>query len=169
MPLQITDPWAAAYFKQVDNDHWLCPSKNLTVAFGILAYYRQIQGAPRLPVSAENYSIPNVVYQVFESGVIFYDPQNKLNLRGPGGGPCFLEFLDSDVVKSAAGLDSMQAQIKADDALIAQLQAKFNADQAQIASLEAELKNNQPIDKASIVADLNAASASIADAMKKVS
>lgn len=96
--LQITNPFAAEYFTQVAEDRWHCVKTNKDVAFGILSFYRRIGGAPRLPLTGEQYDIPDVVYQMFEAGVIVYDPNHKLD-HPTGFEPSYLLKLDSELAK----------------------------------------------------------------------
>jgi hypothetical protein len=96
--LQITDPFAKAYFTQVAGDRWHCVKTNRDVAYSILDFYRSIGGAPRLPLTGEQYDIPEVVYQVFEAGVIVYDPHHKLD-HPTGFERSYLLRLDSELAK----------------------------------------------------------------------
>lgn len=96
--LQITDPFAQAHFRQVAEDRWRCIKTNKDVAYGILKFYRRIGGAPRLPQTGEQYDIPGVAYQVFEAGVIVYDPDHKLD-HPTGFDEAYLLKLDSDLAK----------------------------------------------------------------------
>ncbi len=105
MPLQITDPFAATHFTAIDDQHWKCNNGNI-VQFAILAYYRFIQGAPRLPKTPEIYGAipghPDIVLQIFEGCAIVYVPDPAKsgfdNPGTPGGGHCFLIHLDQDNV-----------------------------------------------------------------------
>lgn len=143
MPLQITDPFAAAYFKESDPNHWFCPNTNQTIADGILGFYRTIQAAPRLPLSGEQYDIPGVAYQIFESGVIVYDPQGKID-----GGGVYLLKNDSDLARKLVGITYLKNQI---------------------IDLQVKITNAaQPVDKAGVQAALVAAQASIQVALGKV-
>jgi hypothetical protein len=103
--LQITDPFAKQYFSETVTTgvlRWHCkePHHNHDVIGGILAFYRKIGGAPRLPISGEMRPDPhqNVVYQEFEAGVIVYDPGHTLP-HPPGFDESFLLLLTSDEVK----------------------------------------------------------------------
>lgn len=96
--LQITDPIAASHFTQLAEDRWHCITTNIDIAYGILGFYRRSNGAPRLPLSGEKYDIPEVVYQVFEAGVIVYDPQHKLD-HPTGFDTAYLLKLDSELAK----------------------------------------------------------------------
>ncbi len=96
--LQITDPFAAAYFTQIAEERWHCVRTNIDVAYAILDFYRRIGGAPRLPLSGEQHDVPNVTYQVFEAGVIVYDPGHKQD-NPSGFAPSYLLKLDSELAK----------------------------------------------------------------------
>jgi len=102
--LQITDPFAKQYFTETATTpvhRWHCETTHQDVIGGILAFYRKIGGAPRLPTSGEKrHASPNddVVYQEFEAGVIVYDPNHKLP-HPAGFTETFLLTLKSDEVK----------------------------------------------------------------------
>jgi hypothetical protein len=106
--LQITDPFAKQYFTETATtlvQRWHCtePHHNHDVIGAILAFYRKIGGAPRLPTSGEMRPDPhvNVVYQEFEAGVIVYDPNNTLP-HPAGFNEAFLLMLNSDEVQRIA-------------------------------------------------------------------
>ncbi len=97
--LQITDPFAAAYFTKKAEDRWHCVRTNMDVAKGILKFYRHIGGAPRLPLTGEQHDpVHDVTYQVFEAGVIVYDPNHKLD-NPTGFEGSYLLRLDSELAK----------------------------------------------------------------------
>ena len=96
--LQISDPFAAAHFTQIAEDRWHCTTTNMDVALGILKFYRHIGGAPRLPLTGEQHDIQDVTYQVFEAGVIVFDPGHKLD-HPTGFEPSYLLKLDSELAK----------------------------------------------------------------------
>jgi hypothetical protein len=97
--LQITDPFAAAHFTQVNEKHWHSVSTNKDVIAGILKFYRSIGGAPRLPLTGEQHDpVHGVTYQVFEAGVIVFDPDHKLD-HPAGFEASYLLKLDSDLAK----------------------------------------------------------------------
>lgn len=93
--LQITDPFAARHFKETSATSWLCNDTGLTVVSGILNCYRKTQGAFRLPLTSEIYNvIPGGSFQVFEAGVLVWDPQHKLD--DPGQGDVYAMHLNKD-------------------------------------------------------------------------
>jgi hypothetical protein len=96
--LQITDPFAAAHFTQIAEDRWHCFTTNQDVFGGILSFYRRIGGAPRLPLTGEQHDIQDVTFQVFEAGVIVFDPGRKLD-NPTGFEPSYLLKLDSELAK----------------------------------------------------------------------
>lgn len=97
--LQISDPFAAAHFREVDAHRWHCVPTNMDVALGILKFYREIGGAPRLPLTGEQHDpVHDVTYQVFEAGVIVFDPDHKLD-HPTGFEPTYLLKLDSELAK----------------------------------------------------------------------
>ncbi len=96
--LQITHPFAAAHFTQIAENRWRSVTTNQDVFGGILDFYRRIAGAPRLPLTGEQHDVPDVTYQVFEAGVIVFDPQHKLD-HPTGFDPSYLLRLDSELAK----------------------------------------------------------------------
>lgn len=98
--LQITDPFAEENFKQTEENNglrWHCISTNKDIFGGILGFYRRIGGAPRLPLTGEQYDIPGVAYQLFEAGVIVYDPKHKMPDHPDGFDPAYLLKHDSEL------------------------------------------------------------------------
>ncbi len=166
--LQITDSFAATYFQQQDANHWYCPNTKQVIADGILDYYRRTQGAARLPLTGENYSIPGVAYQVFEAGVIVWDPQNKL---GSPGGLAYMMVLNSPLVQSLFS-GKYQDAIKQAQAQAAAAIAQEKAAEDQMVALQKEidgLKNQPPtVDKAAVSADLTNAATAIQAAKDKL-
>lgn len=97
MPLQITDPFAAAHFKETSATSWLCEKTGCSIANAILGYYRATQAAFRLPLTNEIYGvIPGGSFQIFEGGVLAWDPQYALD--DPGQGPVYAMHLNTDTV-----------------------------------------------------------------------
>lgn len=98
--LQLSDPWGS-YFKETATSptRWHCAKTNQDVVGSILTFYRQIGGAPRLPVSSAKYDIPNVVYQEFEAGILVYDPQGVLDAPRTPFEPNYMLKLDSPLAQ----------------------------------------------------------------------
>ncbi|HJT56760.1 MAG TPA: hypothetical protein VJ761_09710 [Ktedonobacteraceae bacterium] len=97
--LQINDAFAAKHFTQMADDRWHCVTTNKDVIAGILNFYRRIGGAPRLPLTGEQRDpVHGVTYQVFESGVVVFDPDHKLD-NPTGFDQSYLLKLDSDLAK----------------------------------------------------------------------
>lgn len=101
MPIDITDPFAAAHFIEVAGSNplrWHCTDKNhdYDVIGGILARWRATQGAFRLPVSDEIYNVlpGGASFQCFEGGVLVWDPAGVVD--NPGQGPCYAMHLDGN-------------------------------------------------------------------------
>lgn len=82
--LQITDPFAAAFFKETSPTTWHCTATNIDIHDAILDYYRQTQGAFRLPRTPEIYDVlpTGCSFQVFEGGVLVFDPTGKYDSVG---------------------------------------------------------------------------------------
>ena len=105
--LQPTDTFAATYFSIISNDVWHCKTTNQDIAYGILSFYRSIQGAPRLPITGEISLGAGAVYQVFEAGIIIYDPERKRDVGPAGFGSCYMVMLNSDLGRKILGLSSV--------------------------------------------------------------
>jgi hypothetical protein len=92
MPLQLTDPFAQAFFQDAGGRGWHCTKTGYYIGGAILDFYRQIQGAPRLPLSNEIKDIkdhPEVAYQIFEAGMLVFDPNHVIDAP-PGFGRVFM-------------------------------------------------------------------------------
>jgi hypothetical protein len=83
---------------QIAPDRWRCVTTNQDVFGGILLFYRRIGGAPRLALTREQHDRPGVAYQLFEAGVIVWDPQHTLD-SPTGFQDSYLLKLDSDLAK----------------------------------------------------------------------
>jgi hypothetical protein len=123
MSLQLADPFAATYFTG-DDTKWHCAATNCDIIGGILTFYRQIQGAVRLPKSNEQYDIANVAYQSFEAGFIVYDPQNQLG-KPAGAGDCYMVMLNSDLGQRLTGLQSARTALSVAQEQITALQSQI--------------------------------------------
>lgn len=109
--LQLSDAFAHTYFTG-DDKKWHCQKTGKDIIGGILSFYRQIGGAPRLPLTGEQYDIQGVAYQVFEAGIVVYDPQGKIDKPGQPFNPTYLLKLDSDLAKKILGSGTINAVIK---------------------------------------------------------
>lgn len=108
--LQLTDPFARTYFTG-DDKSWTCKATGKTLIGGILGFYRRVGGAPRLPLTGEQYDIPDLVYQVFESAIIIYDPKRKLDAPGGPFYPSYLLKLDTPLARKIL-VGTINAEIK---------------------------------------------------------
>lgn len=130
--LTLSDPWAAGYFSDNGNGQWRCKNGGHIVGGNILKYYCVTQGAARLPLSEEIKDIPGhpeVAYQLFESGIIVFDPNHVLD------GPAMPSSYGCYFVKLGTAL----AQKLLSQPLLNQI-ASLNA---QIASLQQQLQSTQ--------------------------
>lgn len=94
--ITLQDPWIASHFQDVGNGQWKCKHNEYIIGGNILKYWRIMQGGPRLPLSNELKNIAGVAYQHFESGIIVFDPNEKLDgPRMPNNYECYLLKLDS--------------------------------------------------------------------------
>lgn len=92
--LNITDTFASQFFTQTATDRWHCKQTGVDIAYGILTYYRQLNGALRLPITNEFQIIPTITAQAFEGGIVVYDPTRKFDTP-PLPGDCYLAHIDN--------------------------------------------------------------------------
>lgn len=99
--MNITDPFASAYFTQTGSnpDRWHCAKTGQDLFAGILLGWRQMNGAPRLPVGPEVSCGKQAVYQQCESGIMLYDPAHEIDAPGGPWAPCYLLKLNDALVK----------------------------------------------------------------------
>lgn len=129
MPLQLTDPFAQAFFQDAGGKGWHCTKTGFYIGGAILDYYCRIQGAARLPLSNEIKDVsghPEVAYQLYEAGVIIFDPNHVLD--GPTSDRCYMVKFSSPIVQSRLVAPIVQP-----------LQQKLTAAQAQILQLQQQL------------------------------
>jgi hypothetical protein len=146
MPLQITDSFAAAHFTETSATSWHCKDNGIDVHGSILAYYRKTQGAMRLPRTPEIAGIiPGGVMQIFEGGVLAWDPQYKLD--NPGQGDVYAMHLDSDT----PGLRRLiaLAGLSVPGITEAEVNTVITAIKAAQAGLAVALSDLEPVTKAS--------------------
>lgn len=147
--LELTDPYAKQYFKDVGNGRWQCTNGN-TLQGNILKFYRSIGGAPRLPLTNEMKNVPGIVWQRCESSILVYDPKNQLDgFSGPYG--CYLLKLDAPLAQQLLAAP-YQTQIKT--AQTAQQEAEHLA--ASFKKELEQLKAMQPVDRAVLKSSLQA-------------
>ena len=112
--IDISDPWVAGYFQDISNGQWKCKIGGHIIGGNILKYWRVMQGGPRLPQTDEIKNIPNhpeVAYQVFESGIIVFDPNHILDGPNmPNSYGCYLLKFGSDLAKQLLGQSSAEVQ-----------------------------------------------------------
>jgi N-acetyl-anhydromuramyl-L-alanine amidase AmpD len=167
MPMDLTDAFAANWFKDVGNGRWQCKNGNV-VGGAILLFYRQVWGAPRLPLSGEIKNIPNhpeVAIQVYESGVVCYDPRGVLDApNGPRWFNCYMMHLDQAIQRGLVGAE-LKAQVDAANKALQQAVAAEQALQTQLNTLKA----SQPFDVDKVKADITNAQQALTDALAQVS
>jgi hypothetical protein len=135
--IDITNSWVTVYFTQTATspERWHCAKTVFDLFAGILAGWRAMNGAPRLPLGPETKCGQQAVYQRCESGIIVYDPAHELD--GPHGPwePCYLLKFESTLAKQLLG------QAPVDTTLIAQdINAIADAIATPIAKALADLK-----------------------------
>lgn len=134
MPLDINT--VKSFFQQQPNGNWYAPATKCVIMGGILGFYRtlphQLGGLYflGLPISGEIYPMSGVAVQLFERGVLVYDPSNKLD-NPPAAGDVYFGHINSDLVVGRLA-SAMKAQL---DAANANLAAAHN----QVDSLSKQL------------------------------
>lgn len=140
------------YYIETQKDvRWHCKSTGYDIAFGILTYYRTcsasgLNGLSQfgLPVSAEH-GVPgakNATYQVYERGVICYDPAHEVDSVPGISGPCYPghldKFLQSPTTAPTTPIVTIntQAAITTLQGLLPALQSAGSAIQTVIKDLE---------------------------------
>ncbi len=103
MTLQIAD--TNGYFTDLGGDVWHCTKTGVALGHAMLDFYRQagsapyfglaLFGLPRTGEIAVSKSLSGVVLQVFERGVLYYDPQHVLD-NPPGAGAVYPAHIDGD-------------------------------------------------------------------------
>ncbi len=161
--LNITDPGVAAFFSLTSAGTWHCKLTNFEIMGGILAFYRANNGVTALgmPISGENYPTSGVAVQVFERGVVVYDPARKYDSPPGASGDCYLGHIDSGT--GLAVLEAaLQQQLASAQATATKAQSDLQAAQAQLAQAQADLtnaKSQAASDEVSLQQQLTAAQA----------
>jgi GH25 family lysozyme M1 (1,4-beta-N-acetylmuramidase) len=103
--VDINNPWVKSYFTQTSTspDRWHCAKTGFDLFAGILAGWRAMNGAPRLPLGPEVKCGRLAVYQECESGIVLYDPGREFDAPGGPWAPCYLLKLESDLAKKLLG------------------------------------------------------------------
>ncbi|HZU00838.1 MAG TPA: glycoside hydrolase domain-containing protein [Ktedonobacteraceae bacterium] len=136
MIIDTSMPVVAAYFTQVDADHWQCNPTGKIIQYSILNFYRGYGNAELCGLTYLGLPLSNEIpldskgntKQFFERGVLFYDPLHVWD-NPPGSGQVYLAHLYSG---------------PGQDPEIAALQGELQQAQAQVASLQAELAKPAP-------------------------
>lgn len=141
--IDITNPWCATYFTQTSTspERWHCAKTGQDLFAGILAGWKAMNGAPRLPVGAETKCGDKAVYQVCESGILLYDPLKEIDAPSGPWAPCYLLKLNSDLAKHLLGVLPVPAPTPVDtSALIAAINAITQATATATAQAVVEAK-----------------------------
>lgn len=103
--IDITNPWVAGYFAQTSTnpERWHCAKTGQDLFAGILAGWKAMNGAPRLPVGTETKCGDKAVYQICESGIILYDPLKEIDAPSGPWAPCYLLKINSALAKQLLG------------------------------------------------------------------
>lgn len=98
--MSINDPFAAKHFEDRGGSpqRWHCKDTGCDIIGAMLDYWRRCGGAFRLPRTNEIFGVlpGQASFQVFEVGVLVYDP--KLVVDNPGLGAVYAMHLDMDTV-----------------------------------------------------------------------
>lgn len=130
-----------AYFTRVDAQRIHCAQHNLDVAYAILDHFLNTGGQMRLPVSAEFQIATNATAQVFESGIIVYDPKRVFD-NPPLTGDCYFVKINGGVGQkliARALLDPLNAQIATQLKELQDDAQQITALQQEVAQLQQKL------------------------------
>lgn len=137
----------------VQDTRWHCKQTNQDIAYGILTYYRTctatgLNGLSQfgLPLSAET-AIPGVqgaTYQVYERGVICYDPQHKVDSVPGISGPCYPAHIDKFLSQLQQNQPEPPVVVPNTQQAISTLQALLPAAQSLVPALQAVIKDLEP-------------------------
>lgn len=128
------------YFSDAGNGVYKCIQTGKLLGHGILAFYEANSGLTRLGLpKSDEMSVSGkagVVVQVFERGVVAYDPQRILDNPPGSSGDCYYAHLTLPEVQQALGLGGVpQAEVDSLQAQVQQLQAQLQTAQKQVGQL----------------------------------
>ncbi len=141
------------YFTETTKDtRWHCAKTNQDVAYGILTYYRTctsvaLNGMSQygLPTSTEQGvpGVPGATFQVFERGIIVYDPNHAEDSVPGVSGPCYPGHLNKflQAAPVSANVTSALSTLHSVLATTATLQAATGALNTGLQSVINELGN----------------------------
>lgn len=127
---------ASQYFiETVPGQRWHCKSTGYDIAYGILNYYRTctqtglnglsqygLPKGPELPVPG----VQGATWQIFERGIIVFDPAHKADSVPGISGPCYPGHLDKFLnVPATPSTDAVIADIKTIQAAIGSVLTKL--------------------------------------------
>lgn len=164
MPLSITSDFAKMFFKQSGVGQWTCTSKKTTINGAILVYYCTTQGALGLPENNEQYNIKGVVWQLYERGIMIYDPQDLLKQTPPNAHNHTYFCMISSALGQQVLNAPVQAALAKANAATATAQASLVTANSKILDLGkqlAELQAAVPVNTAQLTTQLANASAAI--------
>jgi hypothetical protein len=143
--LSLSNPEVAKYFSQGTGHAWKC-SNGFVLQDALLDFYCSMTGAVGgltdlgLPLSNEVYghTAAGTCYQLFERGVLVYDPNHVVDFP-PGAGMVYIGKV-SQFMPSGGGPDADDAALAAAQAEVASLNAQVTKDAATIAQLQAQVQ-----------------------------
>src|SRR5215469_4222802 len=76
----LDNPYAAAHFKQVATGptRWACAETGFDLWAGILEVWREMNGAPGLPLGPEVSCGKRAVYKICQAGIVVWDPDKEV-------------------------------------------------------------------------------------------
>lgn len=142
------------YFTEVIKDtRWHCPKTKQDIAYGILTYYRSCTGVALnglsqygLPLTGEQ-NVPGVqgaTYQIFERGVVVFDPSHKSDSVPGITGPCYPGHLDKFTTQLPQNPPQPPVVMPNTQAAISTIQAVQTALQSAVPALQSALKDLEP-------------------------
>lgn len=142
--LQLTDPMGK-YFTDAGGSVWHCPSKNVNLGYGHLAFFRQHEGIFGLPLINEVHLsvLPDPVntIMIYECAIAMYDPAHKFDNR-PGSGDVYLVHIDGGIGQQIIAkplLAALQTQIDSMKQQITDLQSQRDQLKQSVDTLNQEI------------------------------
>jgi hypothetical protein len=153
MLLDLSNSEVSKYMAPSANGNWRCIKNGCIITGGILSYYKRVGNMDLcgltilgLPLSNELVPKPGTAYQVFERGIVCYDPAHKIDSAVGNSYDCYLMHIDGGLGNATllkTGLATLNKEIIGLNAQITELDEQVktltstNASQkAQIAQLE---------------------------------
>lgn len=173
--LQLSDPMGK-YFTDAGNGVWHCPSKNVNLGYGHLAFFRQYEGIFGLPLINEThlsvFPDPGNTIMIYERAIAIYDPGHVVPGQAPpGGGAVYLVHIDGGIGQQIIAkplMVALQSQIDNMKQQISDLQTQETTLETQITDLTSQLEQAKQASNQSELDALKTRLASYQNAMHQI-